>query len=71
MLPSLICLVNLMTLMFYARRKYHKDYASGEKNSLARPIYSISAATADVVLAVEENTRRMATANKTCVSGKN
>jgi len=51
--------------MFYARRKYHICFRW--KHSLARPTYT-AAASADAVLSVEKNTKRMAIANGTCVS---
>jgi len=50
--------------MFYTRRKYH--YVSDENICWLDP--HIAAATADVVLAVEKNARRMDIANGTCVS---
>jgi len=57
MLARLICLVNIMTINVLSEKKIL--HVSDE---------NIAAATADVVLAVEKNTRRVAIANGTCVS---
>ena len=64
MLASLICLVNIMTINVLYEKKI--SYVSDENIRWLDP--HIAAVTADVVLAVEKNTGRMAIANGTCVS---
>jgi len=62
MLARLICLVNIMTNNVL----HEKNYVSDENICWLDP--HIAAATADVVLAVEKNARRMAITNGTCVN---
>jgi len=64
MQARLICLVNIMTINVLHEKKI--SYVSDENICWLDP--HIAAATADVVLAVEKNARRMAIANGTCVS---
>ena len=66
MLARLICLVNIMTINVLRKKKI--SYVSDENIRWRDPHIIIAAATADVVLAVEKNARRMAIANGTCVS---
>ena len=65
MLARLIYLVNIMTINVLHEKKISYMFPM---NTFCWLDTHIAAATADVVLAVEKNARRMAITNGTCVS---